>query len=926
MATTEADAAASTELFGITAKDVRRLAGESDETFAITSTSAERYVLKVSGDEGAAALENRLLSHLHACGLSIAVPAVLRTQGGDDLVAFPDGSVARLLSWVPGTMLSDLPWHSAELLADVGRTAAHVGRALAQLDDAELHRSHDWDLRRIPEVVSACLPSVAGERRALLETHLELWDAAVSPVLDRLPQAPCHHDLNDFNLLASVDEGGSYRLCGVVDFGDALYGPRVAEVAIAVAYAMLRKDDPLDAAAHVVRGYHSVLALDDDEIAVLFPLAILRLVVNASIWTHRLHQDPSRRYGDTRSRHTWDALERLASVDQGEAEAFLRLHTGRDPWPGASRVRSWLAQATPVPMVEADGRAISPSGEAPAERSARRRSGAAEASTVRLGTLVAVAGGTPVHAPFDGTVHAVGTDSVTLSHPTEDGTAFFTTVRGVDPAVSGSADVSAGQVCAVSTGDVLIQLSTRSDDPPAFVRPSRFALWDALCPDPARYLFGRAPEDTLEVDDILAIRAHRVARSQRSYYQRPPNLVRSAGVWLTDADGRMYLDAVNNVTHVGHCHPKVVQAAYEQMLRLNTNSRFVYEGLARYADRLASTLPDPLDVVFFVCTGSEANDLALRMARTCTGRQDVMVIDGAYHGNTTAVTGISPNRYKGPGGLGAPPTTHEVPQPNRYRGEFGYDDPLAGHHYAEQAVGVIQQLVAAGRAPAAFIAESLIGTGGQVDLPPGFLPETFAAVREAGGLCISDEVQVGLGRLGTNFWGFETHGVVPDIVTMGKPMGNGHPMAAVVTTRAIADAFDNGMKYFNTFAGNPVSCAVGMAVLDVIEDEGLQARAVDVGRHLKDRLTDLGSSHALIGDVRGQGLYVGVELVKDRGSKEPATTEAYRISERFKDEGVITYPNGQFDNILKLKPPMVFDHEHVDIFVDTFDLILRQGW
>jgi 4-aminobutyrate aminotransferase-like enzyme len=336
-------------------------------------------------------------------------------------------------------------------------------------------------------------------------------------------------------------------------------------------------------------------------------------------------------------------------------------------------------------------------------------------------------------------------------------------------------------------------------------------------------------------------------------------------------------------------------------------------------------LPDPLEVVFFVCTGSEANDLALRMARTYTQREDILVLGGAYHGNTTAVTGISPNRYEGPGGQGAPVTTHALAQPDRYRGLFGYDHPDPGLAFAEQASAFIRGLVEDGRPPAALFAESLMGTAGQIILPDRYLSRVFDATRAAGGLCVSDEVQVGLGRLGHSMWGFETHGVVPDIVTMGKPMGNGHPMAAVVTTREIADAFDNGMPYFNTFAGNPVSCAVGMAVLDVIRDEGLQANASQVGAHFLAGLEALRHEHELIGDVRGQGLYLGVELVTDRESKIPAKVAAYLISERMKDLGVITYPNGRYNNILKFKPPMVFDQSHADLVIGALDDVLRKG-
>ncbi|MSY98099.1 MAG: aminotransferase class III-fold pyridoxal phosphate-dependent enzyme, partial [Actinobacteria bacterium] len=358
--------------------------------------------------------------------------------------------------------------------------------------------------------------------------------------------------------------------------------------------------------------------------------------------------------------------------------------------------------------------------------------------------------------------------------------------------------------------------------------------------------------------------------------------------------------------------------------RLNTNSRFMFEGIASYASRIVETLPKPLEVVFFVCTGSEANDLALRISRQITGREDVAVIDGAYHGNTTAVMGVSPNRYKGPGGRGTPATTHEVETPDRFRGSYGYEDPDAGLKYAADAKALFERLEAEDRPPAAFIAESLMGTAGNIVLPPGYLKATFAAARAVGAFCISDEVQVGVGRFGSHFWGFEAHGVVPDIVTMGKPLGNGHPIAALVTTREIADAFDDGVKYFNTFAGNPVSCAIGTAVLDVVQGDRLQERALEVGNYLIAELTALRELHPMIGDVRGHGLYMGVELVTDPVLRTPATDEAKEICEILKDNGVFNYPTGKFDNVLKIKPPMVFGKEHADIFVSTLGAALTQ--
>jgi 4-aminobutyrate aminotransferase-like enzyme len=394
--------------------------------------------------------------------------------------------------------------------------------------------------------------------------------------------------------------------------------------------------------------------------------------------------------------------------------------------------------------------------------------------------------------------------------------------------------------------------------------------------------------------------------------------------YLYDEAGRAYLDAVNNVPHVGHCHPRVVQAGQQQMAVLNTNTRYLHDHLAQYAQRLCATLPEPLRVCFFVCTGSEANDLALRLARTHTGRQDVVVVDGAYHGNLTSLVEISPYKFDGPGGQGAPPYVHKVPMPDVYRGAYRAGDPKAGEKYAGHVRDAIEQMQRQGRNIAAFLCESVLGCGGQIVLPDGYLRAAYGYVRQAGGVCVADEVQVGFGRVGSHFWGFETQGATPDILTLGKPIGNGHPLAAVVTTPEIAASFANGMEYFNTFGGNPVSCAIGMAVLDVIEAEKLQENALEVGRELKAGLDRLKTKYPLIGDVRGLGLFVGIELVLDRETLAPAPEHAAYVVERMKEHGILLSTDGPLHNVLKIKPPLVFSRENAAQLVKTLDKILAE--
>jgi 4-aminobutyrate aminotransferase-like enzyme len=361
------------------------------------------------------------------------------------------------------------------------------------------------------------------------------------------------------------------------------------------------------------------------------------------------------------------------------------------------------------------------------------------------------------------------------------------------------------------------------------------------------------------------------------------------------------------------------------MAVLNTNTRYLHEAIFEYAERLTATLPAPLRVCWFVNSGSEANELAIRMARAFSGERDLIVVESGYHGNTTTLVDVSPYKFDGPGGAGVPNWVHAVPMPDTYRGAFREDDRAAGMKYAQavrEAVGRIRQ---AGRRPAGFICESILSCGGQVPLPTGYLVEAYRHVRAAGGLCIADEVQVGLGRVGTHWWAFESQGVVPDIVTMGKPLGNGHPLGAVVTTADVAARFANGMEYFNTFGGNPVSCVIGREVLDVIERDGLRENARSTGDSLMAQVRQLGERHALIGDVRGAGLFIGVELVTDRDERTPAGREAGYVANRMREMGVLLSTDGPDHNVLKIKPPICFDRADADFLSDTLDRVLAES-
>lgn len=571
-----------------------------------------------------------------------------------------------------------------------------------------------------------------------------------------------------------------------------------------------------------------------------------------------------------------------------------------------------------------------------------------------LGQDIFIAAGTPLHAPLAGKVLSVVDNAlpydygptVILEHRAgNEGPAFWTLYghlsRDTLAMVSEGQTITAGQQIG-TIGDHTVnggwaphlhfQIITdrlgQSGEFPGVGQPSLWPVWRAISPDP-NLILRLAPEsfakDQTPPADLLRRRAQVLGPSLSISYRNKLKIVRGRGAYLYDHTGRAFLDGVNNICHVGHSHPHVVEALARQAAVLNTNTRYLHDTILDYAERLGSHFPKPLSVVYFVCSGSEANELALRMARTVTGRRHTITLDWGYHGNTNGLIDVSPYKFNRKGGRGKPDDVEIAELADPYRGRFKGSGENSGIAYAASVAEKIELIRSrTGQGPAAFIAEAISGCGGQVFFPDAYLRTAAGYVREAGGLVIVDEVQTGFGRVGNHMWAHGPQGVIPDIVTLGKPIGNGHPMAAVVTTPEIAAAFANGMEFFSSFGGNPVSAAVGMAVLDVLEQEGLQHKARLTGDHLKARFATLADRHEIIGHVRGEGLFLGVELVRDRKTLEPATEEAGRIANDMREHGVLISTDGPFDNVLKIKPPMVFGLREADIMADALEAALQK--
>lgn len=574
--------------------------------------------------------------------------------------------------------------------------------------------------------------------------------------------------------------------------------------------------------------------------------------------------------------------------------------------------------------------------------------------TQHLGLDLWSPAGEPVHAPWEGTVHSLQDNqgdrnygaTIILEHHSGDLT-FYTLYGHLSRnSLSGLApgqQVKAGD-CIAHTGamsenggwpphlhfQIILDLHGWTGDFPGVAYASQIDIWSSNNPDPMLWIpplaaaeaerrKNRRPDQT----ELLHRRENVLGPNLSLSYRQPLQMLRGEMSYLIAADGRKYLDTVNNVAHAGHENKRVVRAGQNQMAVLNTNTRYLHPAIIDCAEYLLAKAPRHLEVCYFVNSGSEANELAMRMARTITGRSRMAALDMGYHGNTQACVDVSSYKFNRKGGKGQPEHTLLLPRPDPYRGILA-DHLGSDRTYARDAMDRIRLWQQQEVTPAALIAETIMSCGGQIVPPEDYFPAVYAAMHQAGGLCIADEVQHGLGRVGDHFFAFEKYGVKPDMVTIGKPFGNGHPLGAVLTTRAVAEAFHTGMEYFNTFGGNPVSATIGLEVLRILDDEGLPEHASRMGLYLKKNLAELAVANPIIGDVRGEGLFLGFELVADPGTKMPATRAAGYLVNRMRTLGILMSTDGPDDNVIKIKPPMCITREQIDLCLQLLSQTLKE--
>ncbi len=948
---------------------VRSELGSHQDRNYLVEADDGRFVLKVARhgiSRHELEAENAAMLHVAAArpGFEVPVPQAARDGG---LIARGTTRAGvdhdlRLVTYIDGSPLDGEGYLAPAVLRAHGAMAASIARALEDFDHPALDRALQWDVRHAGSVVEALAPFASTPaRRQLAEDAMAHAAAALDPLAPELRIRTVHQDVTDLNTVARRDRAGRPMPVGLIDFGDLSRTWLAAELAVTIAADLFHDlDHPLQVARDVAAGFLPLLPLEPAELAALWPMVVARSAAVAISGDQQAALEPDNAYVHSTRDEEWAALEAVVAIPFPLAEAVLREVAGLGP---AVRVRLPEEAVPPVrvPASRIHVLDLSPTSDLPGSATgdpaaiddpvaqivgagevAIGRWGEArlidaepdagvEAATIHLGVDLFTIAGLPVVAPVGGVVRRapaglmIGADG------------FDVRLDGVAASVPDGATVRAGDALgqvAAKGPDTLpallhVQLiAIPGLDAPRRCVPSLAGAWQALCPDPAA-LLGLDPEVVVAPpDDAAALLARRnavLADVQVHYYADPPRIERGWRHHLVDGGARAYVDVVNNIAVVGHSHPAVTEAVARQLARLNANSRFLYAPMVEFAEALVARFPAPLDTVFLVNTGSEANELALRLARVATGSDDVLAVRGAYHGWTGATDAITTSLLDNPHALETRPAwIHPVEAPNPYRGR--HRGPAAGALYADHVRETLAALAATSHRPAAFIAEPLFGNAGGVILPDGYLHRVYALVRAAGGLAIADEVQTGYGRLGQYQWAFQQQDVVPDIVTVAKAAGNGMAVGAVISTRAIAEAFRAEGSFFSSIGGSPVACAAGLAVLETIDREGLQANARDVGAHLKAGLEGLAERHPIIGAVHGMGLYLGVELVRDRETLEPATEEAQAICERMLELGVIIQPTGDGNNVLKVKPPLCITRESADVVVAALDRSLAEGW
>ena len=939
------------------------------------------YVLKVANSGESAdvlAMQNAVLRHLQRVAPDIGVPRIVAAKDGSDIVKIRRGGeefLVRAVTFLPGPLLAAVPT-TPELAKNFGAFLGRFSRAMQGFGHSAAHRNDfPWNLDSASKLSESVDDVEARDIRKICREALKRHELLVSGRLPKLRAATLHQDANDYNVVLSATN--REQVAGLIDFGDVVFGRQINELAVAMAYALMGATDFWGVASGIVAGYASEFPLDEPELEVLFDQMRMRAVMSVCMSSKHARQFPDNSYLRISQEPASALLRRLSSVDEALAELVFRNAAGFLPVAQQREICRWL-----------DSEDIDPAGFAGFELGSARRfvSRAASRSELEnaydwkevnrlksefnadigfglppdpadrmqrgIGRLdIFLPGETAVRSIFPGGIIEIsdGGESggefggIVVQHSACDGQATFYSgfeflggkglrefskgdpiaageIIGKVPAAPGS-DLG---ICRIRCATSKFQAAgTGSGNPVILGALNKTSLDPRLI---LRTELGSPYERSASNKSLLDRRRRVLGPSLSLAYRDSLHIVSGNGAYLFDREGRRYLDCVNNIAHVGHGHPGVADAVARQARTLNTNTRYLSKLRLDYAERLARKLPEPLSVIYLTCTGSEANELALRIARAHTGRRGIAVLDWAYHGNTTSLVEISPYKFKRSGGFAKPDHVEIAELPAGFPIVSEAGAAVSGVERARSVGECVRRMkTRLGQGPAAFFAESVAGVAGQIFYPAKFLRAAFDIVREAGGVCVADEVQCGFGRMGDCFWGFQYQDAVPDIVTFGKPAANGHPLAGVATTAELAATFANGMEYFNSFGGNQVSAAAGQAVLDALDNEGLMENADATGRSLKGKLVDLGEKFDHVGEIRGKGLFLGIELVGDGGGLAAAGATASWISNELRANGVLVSTDGPNDNVLKIKPPLCFGRKEADLLCDALARALSKA-
>ncbi|WP_085746358.1 aminotransferase [Pseudomonas sp. R45(2017)] len=943
-----------TQHYGLSGK-LQALGSQQDLNYRVDSERG-RFVLKICrGDYSLVELQAQHagLRYLADHG-AVQVPRVIPANDGQDLLSLEIGGEAvhvRLLDYIEGQPLTALDHLGHDVVAGFGRLCGEMDLALAGFDHPGLERTLQWDARHASALIEHLLPVIEDERqRALIAEAAAQARLRLQPLLEKLPVQAIHMDITDDNVVWQRDARRHWQLQGVIDFGDLVRTWRITDLSVTCAALLHHAAGDPFVILPAVQAYHAVNPLQHEELLALWPLIVARAAVLVLSGEQQVSIDPGNTYSRDNLNHEWEIFRVATSVPLALMEAailtavgqtlptidsegfapllpglvgrefalidlgVLSAHFEAGNWEQPGIDQRLLSEAAAI-----HGLAASRYGQYRLSRT--RPDSADEPETFPLHVELHVPQSSTVEAPFAGVLHLSADGALRL-----DGSQLSLRLLGVKPSLHIGAALVKGQVLGSVDGPLTVQLIRGAQlEAPLFCTPSRALAWQALSPSPAA-LLGLAcdAEPELDAATLLARRDASFARTQKHYYVDPPRIERGWRNHLIDMQGRSYLDMLNNVAVLGHGHPRMAAVASRQWSLLNTNSRFNYAAVAEFSERLLKLAPEGMDRVFLVNSGSEANDLAIRLAWAASGGRDMISVLEAYHGWTVGADAVSTSIADNPQALSSRPDwVHAVTAPNTYRGEFR--GPDSAPDYVRSVEHHLAKIDEQKRQLAGFICEPVYGNAGGISLPPGYLKKVYELVRARGGVCIADEVQVGYGRMGHFFWGFEEQGVVPDIITMAKGMGNGQPLGAVITRREIAEALEAEGYFFSSAGGSPVSCQIGMAVLDVMEEEKLWENAQVVGAHFKARLEALIDQYPLVGAVHGSGFYLGVELIRNRETLEPATEETTLLCDRLRALGIFMQPTGDYLNVLKIKPPMVTSRQSVDFFVDMLAKVLEEG-